>query len=283
MATGPVRPCPSGPPATKPMTPADSRQAAGSWGAPVDRCRMPRAASPMSSDPRTWRIRASGRDWCRNMAMPVPNSTTGTTAAARPAKLRSATSTHSPTGPPARHHTPAAVTIANAINTMAAPSLRCAGSRSRVRPTALAMPPTPRASTDQPPRTPLGRLFFRAAAERDRVPDRVPPDFDEPPFRFELRPVVVVRPAMPHTVVRRTAGHTNHNGPGSAWDELVPWPARGVSRLGDLRHCCHAAASWLHSRPGRPVRHREPGTPSRRLGRSPLPEGAGTSRRSGGR
>nr|BFF00162.1 hypothetical protein GCM10020241_18370 [Streptoalloteichus tenebrarius] len=145
-----------------------------SAGIPENSWNRPSADSTSSREPTTRRGRASGRASLRISTMPKANNASGTATARAPTALRTARSITRPTGPPARHQTPAAVIIANATSPSARPSLRCAGSISRVRPTARTAPPTPLATrfhalliAPPPPERPerRGAAFFPRAAD----------------------------------------------------------------------------------------------------------------------
>ncbi|WP_376700030.1 hypothetical protein [Actinoalloteichus hoggarensis] len=56
--------------------------------------------------------------------------------------------------------------------------------------------------------------FAAGRRAEDRLPERAPPDFDVVRLPVVLFPEVVVRPAMCHTVVGGTTGHTNHTASG---------------------------------------------------------------------
>ena len=126
--------------------------------------------------------------------------------------LRRAMVSQEPTGPPACHHTPAAVTTASAMSSTATPSRRCAGSSSLVRPSVLASLPRPLLSGPglrgvgagrfraddladlvEPPDD-LRDLLVLVMPERDLVPPPARP-------RVERCELVALLLAIPHTVV----------------------------------------------------------------------------------
>ncbi len=162
-ATQPVTPRASRSPESQPIHPPACIWSAWSCGRPLTRCRSPRTARVTSRLPTTMRGRVSGRGCERMSTTAASSSPTGSARAADPRTLRVPTAMASPTGPAASQPTPTAATRANAMSPSARPSLRCSGSNSRVRPTARATPPTPRASMRQVPRT-----VFPSAPPDDR-------------------------------------------------------------------------------------------------------------------
>ncbi len=243
---------------------------------------MPSVVKISSVDPITTRGRASALVSVRISRTAVISSTIGSTTAAMPMTERNAQSNQCPTGPPARHQTPAAAITAVARKISASPSRRCAGSICLVLPNARTTPPMPRArppplARDLVDRFGAGRrgacvdparglalsvlfrpVLFRAVVFRAVLDLAVPPLRAAEPLRLvalllraEPRPPFDVRLAMPHTVSSPASRVTPATG--DHWSEVFSGdPLQPGHRAWDPQ------SSWLPCHPVRTSRHAEP-------------------------
>src|ERR1700733_10751314 len=137
-------------------------------GVPCAICTSPSTPMIRAVQPMIMRAVSAFRSGCRRYLQASRPSRSGTTHAADPNPLRTTAESPWPTAPPRRNQVTAAMMIARPRAARPAPSLRCAGSRSRAcRPKARTVAPTvcaraihtpPTAATAQPIRIAIGLL-----------------------------------------------------------------------------------------------------------------------------
>ncbi len=149
-----VTPSDSGPPIANPMKPAACCRPAGACGDPAHRCHSPSAGSVIIAEPSTSRGRDSGSGSDRVNVTATITATMGSSTTAEPISVRSAESTHWPTGRAASNQLLAAISTATASSASAIPSRRWPGSMSWARPTERAALPVALATISQVARAP---------------------------------------------------------------------------------------------------------------------------------